>query len=104
MIFTDLNIEQSIAKYLAGLFTTKGFRIYWWDTKVLEAGGDNAQIMTVVREYPKDQALIVSQSVPQTDNVVRTPAVCVTVEHSPYTSNKDLMGIGEQAFDWSAEL
>jgi hypothetical protein len=102
MAFTDLNIEQSIAKYLADKFSAAGFQIYWWDTK--QTVGSQPVQVTFMREIPEDAAYLVHQSETQTDNLIRVPAFTVKCLKSPKTNWEDRQGIGESLFAWTAEV
>lgn len=99
MVFTDLNLEQSVARYLANQFLAASYSVYWWDTKQTEGTGTT---ISFVRDIPADPVFLVRYSEPQQDHLIRVPCIAVTTPVSPKTDDTNRMGIGEQAFQWSA--
>jgi len=100
-IFTPLNIEQSIAKYLATKFIEAGYKIYWYDTGQQE--GTGSVIVTLLRDFPPNATALVRQSATPAAGQVRVPAFSI-VANAPGTTSAQRMGIGEAAFEWSAML
>jgi hypothetical protein len=103
MVFTDLNIEQSLAKYLADLFSAAGYKIYWWDTK--QTVGSQSVQVTFVREFPEDPAYLVnSDQTNLTDSHIKVPALTIRSVSTPSADDGTRLGIGESIFDWEAEV
>jgi hypothetical protein len=109
MLFTEINIEQSLAKYLSEKFAAEDYRTHWWDTNV--TSGEGSKQITIIRNIPEDPAYLV---LPQTQQaaplpevqqrLVPVPLLSATVGSSPKTELSRRMGIGEGVFEWLAEV
>jgi hypothetical protein len=99
--FTPLNVEQSVAKYLSTQFQGLGNKIYWHDTEQTEGSGSVE--VTLLRTFPTDPTLLVSQSTTREVGMIKVPAFAIFMDR-PETGEADRMGIGESLFEWSASI
>jgi hypothetical protein len=99
--FTPLNVEQSIAKYLADQFQTEGHQIYWHDTEQTEGSGSTE--ITLLRSFPLDPTLLVGQGTTREVGMIKVPAFAIFMDR-PETKEQDRMGIGESVFDWASSV
>lgn len=98
--YTKLNLEQSIAKYLADQFVALGYSVYWRDSKQTQGTGE--RVVTLVRSFPVEQTAFVGQASETTsEGHIKVPAFSVAVELGS-TRPQDRMGLGESVFEWSA--
>lgn len=100
--FHDLNIEQSLASYLASKFVDEGLEVYWKNTQQTQGAGDDT--VTFVRDFPEDPTYLVMPDQELRDSTVRVPAITVRCTLPPSARETDAMGIGETVMDWRAEL
>lgn len=100
-VWTPLNLEQSLARYLADQLKSEGYDIKWYDTGQLESvGGDIT--MTILREFPEEPKNFARQNGPTGAGIINVPAFSVFAS-SPSTRNSERMGIGESAFQWQMD-
>jgi len=99
--FTPMNVEQSIAKYVADKFKLAGYKIYWRDTGQRE--GTGAVEVTILRDFPTTANLLVQQDAPLLPGQIRAPAFAV-IANSPTTGPASRLGIGESIFEWNINV
>ena len=93
--FTSMNVEQSVAKFLADLFVTAGYKIYWKDTG--QTQGTGSTVITLLRDFPPSANLLIKQSSVLAPGEIKVPAFAISAG-SPTTSYAERMGIGETIF------
>lgn len=99
-VFTELNLEQSVARYFADKLIDQGYSVHWHSTKQTEGVG---LAVTIIREFPKDPTYLVLPDQPADSNKVRIPAFTITAAN-PKTEARKRLGLGESIFEWTAEL
>jgi hypothetical protein len=100
--FTTLNLEQSLARFLADAFLSRSYQVYWRDTKQTE--GTGSPTVTILRDFPDTPAYLVHQSETQEDHLVKVPAFAIQCFVDPWTTAFERLGVGESAFTWRAEV
>jgi hypothetical protein len=101
-MYSPLNIQASIAKYLAERFQEEDYRVFWFDTKVEEGVGDRT--VTLVRRFPNDAKAFARQDSTNTSpSIIKVPAFTV-YQNTPSTSDERRLGIGESKFFWNWEI
>jgi hypothetical protein len=99
--FSAINVEQSIARYLADNFQDLGYAIRWWNTRKTEGTGNT---VTFIRKFPNVSTDFVNQASNKTSpTLIKVPAFTVFA-NSPRTSGEDRLGIGERLFDWTTQV
>lgn len=102
MILTPLNIEQSLARYLADQFKTEGFNIKWFDSNQTENIG-GVKTVTLIKEFPAEATNMARHDGPFGANIINVPAFSV-FSNVPSTDATQRMGIGESLFEWQAQV
>lgn len=101
-MWTLLNLEQSVARYLADQLKSDGFNIKWVDTHRIESVS-GAITVSILREFPEEVKNFAKQDGPSSPGIVNTPAFSVYAA-SPSTSASTRQGIGEGVFEWQMAL
>lgn len=101
-ILTQLNLEQSIARYLADSFKTAGYNILWKDTGQTESVGGEYTV-TFARRFPEVSADFANHGQASGPSVINVPAFTVFCD-VPSTGPQDRQGIGESVFEWQASV
>lgn len=99
-VFTELNLEQSIARYFANKLLAEGYSVYWHETKRLEGVGP---AVTILREFPRDPTYLILPDQPLDSQKIRLPAFTITAAN-PKTDVSRRLGVGESIFEWTAEI
>lgn len=102
MNLTPLNIEQSLARYLADKFKAIGFNIKWFDTQQFESVSGTKTI-TIVKNFPNESTNIASHDGPSGASIINVPAFSV-VSSPPQTTETERMGLGESVFEWRVDI
>lgn len=102
MVLTSLNIEQSVAKYLADKFKDQGYNILWFDSGQVESVG-GSETITLVRDFPDDITHMAPQDGQTGPSIVNVPAFSVYTT-VPNTDKSRRQGIGEGVFEWQADV
>ena len=95
-VFTPLNVEHSISRYLANKFLAEGYSVYWQDTGQVE--GTGSVEVTLIREFPPTATLLISQKSTRKPGQVKVPAFSV-MANAPSVPKVKRMGIGEGVFE-----
>lgn len=99
MDYTPLNLEQSLARYLADKFKSVGYSVYWHDTKQTEGTGTK---VTIVRKFPPQATQFVKQSSTQASpGAIKVPAFSMWVQNPKQVAD-GRMGLGDSEFLWNA--
>lgn len=102
MNFTPLNIEQSLARYLADRFKEKGYNIKWFDSQQVEDVG-GAKTVTLVKDFPAEATNLASHDGQKGANIINVPAFSVFATPA-VTEMRARQGIGESLFQWQATI
>ena len=101
-VFTRVNIEQSVSRYLADKFIEAEYAVYWFNSKQTEGLATNGTV-TLLRDFPENPAYLVGPNETQEDHLIKVPAFAIRAKPKN-TSASERQGIGENVFEWSSEI
>lgn len=101
-LLTPLNLEQSIARYLADQFKAEGYNIYWRDTGQTESVSGSYTV-TLTKQFPTEATNFANHGESAGPTVVNVPAFAVYCD-VPQTDPSTRQGIGEGVFEWEADI
>lgn len=93
--YTDLNIQTSAAVWVANLFTSANWKIYWQMTGVMSGTGSLGEV-ALVPDFPNEPSLIVLPPRERNSSEILLPAMAISVFREPFMEAR--AGIGEDLF------
>ena len=99
-LLTPLNLEQSIARYLADQFKAAGYNVYWKDTGQTE-DVSGSYTVTLLKKFPEEAANFANHGESAGPTAINVPAFVVYCD-VPQTDPSTRQGIGEGVFEWEA--
>lgn len=100
--YSEINLEQSVARYLADRFLQEGYKVHWFNSRTDE--GTGTRTVTITRNLPEEANTYVRQSgTVDSPASIRLPVFTVYANLTK-TSAKDRLGIGESNFFWKTNI
>jgi len=93
--YTDLNLQTSVAIWLANSFTSANWKVYWQMTQVMSGTGSIGEV-TIVPDFPNEPSIIVLPPRVRNTTEILLPALAISIFREPFMEAR--AGLGEDLF------